>query len=102
MGRYLDAAPPGAVRVLDEVDVRFLVERQIGGNRRRIVQRKRQELRYCQTADLALTRSTRDLAALQGALPALKGLVLPPVAHVTAYAAIQPEESRPEPGAVCG
>ncbi len=95
MGRYLAAAPPGAVRVLDEVDVRFLVEQSTGGNNRRITQRQRQELAYCQTADLVLTRSARDLAALQKEMPGLNGLVLPPVAHVTDYAAIRPEESKP-------
>lgn len=95
MGRYLAAAPPGAVRVLDEVDVRFLVEQAAGGNNQRTIQRQRQELAYCRTADLILTRSTRDLAALQEKIPGLNGLVLPPVAHVTDYAAIQPEESKP-------
>lgn len=95
MGRYLTAAPPGAVRVLDEVDVRFLVEQQAGGSRPQVARRKQQELACCETADLVLTRSARDLAALQQALPRLHGLVLPPVAHVAQYAAIGPEESQP-------
>jgi glycosyltransferase involved in cell wall biosynthesis len=95
MGRYLAAAPPGAVRVLDEVDVRFLVEQAAGSNNQRTIQRQRQELAYCRTADLILTRSARDLAALQEKIPGLNGLILPPVAHVTDYAAIHPEESKP-------
>jgi glycosyltransferase involved in cell wall biosynthesis len=95
MGRYLDAAPPGAVRVLDEVDVRFLVEQQAGSRLRWIAQRRHEELAYCAAADLVLTRSARDLTALKQARPGLKGLILPPVGHVPDYAAIRPEESRP-------
>lgn len=95
MGRYLAAARPGVVRVLDEVDVRFLVERAAGHNRWWVGRRRRQELAYCQDADLVLTRSAQDLAALRQALPGLRGLVLPPVAHVTDYASIRPEASVP-------
>ena len=84
MGRYLDATPAGAVRVLDEVDVRFLVE-EATMKRRRWASRRRQELTYCREADLVLTRSRRDLSVLQEALPDLRGLVLPPVAHITEY-----------------
>lgn len=95
MGRYLTAVSRGTLRVLDEVDVRFLVEQQAGGRRQPIARRKQQELAYCQTADLVLTRSARDLAALRQALPGLNGLVLPPVAHVADYVSIKPEESEP-------
>jgi glycosyltransferase involved in cell wall biosynthesis len=80
---------------LDEVDVRYLVEQRAGGNRWQITRRRRQELAYCQAADLVLTRSARDLAVLRQALPGLNGLVVPPVAHVSAFADIRPEESQP-------
>jgi glycosyltransferase involved in cell wall biosynthesis len=96
MGHYLRAAPPGMVRVLDEVDVRFLVEQAEGRRPWRTAQRRNQELAYCRVADLVLTRSARDLAALKQAVPNLAGLVIPPVAHVAAYAAIMPEASLPD------
>jgi glycosyltransferase involved in cell wall biosynthesis len=93
MGRYLDAAPPGCVTVLDEVDVRFVVEEQAG--RRDAAARKAEELRYCRAADLVVTRSARDLAALRAHVPDLRGVVLPPVGHTAELLAIRPEESLP-------
>ena len=56
--------------------------------RRKWASRRRQELTYCREADLVLTRSRRDLSVLQEALPDLRGLILPPVAHITEYASI--------------
>lgn len=94
MGRYLDAAQAGVVRVLDEVDVRFLAEQTVM-KQRRWASRRRQELAYCRQADLVLTRSSRDLSVLQTALPDLHGLVLPPVAHVAEFVAIEPAASVP-------
>ena len=100
MGRYLSAASPGVLRVLDEVDVRFVVEQAAAAGRwwslRRAAQRRRQELAYCRAADLVLTRSARDLAVLRQACPDLAGFVLPPAAHVTSFADIHPNESEPD------
>jgi hypothetical protein len=88
MGRYLPAAPPGTVRVLDEVDVRLIVELAEAGTRplarRRALRRRDEELGYCRAAHLVLTRSPRDLDALFAAVPGLRGRVLPPVAHSAA------------------
>ena len=99
MGRYLDAAPPGVLRVLDEVDVRFLVEQAAAAGQwwlsARAALRRKQELAYCRSTDLVLTRSARDLAVLQWKCPDPVGLVLPPVAHVSAFADIRPDESEP-------
>ena len=96
LGRYLNAAPPGVLRVLDEVDVRFVVEQAAAAGRwwslMRAAQRRRQELAYCRAADLVLTRSMRDLAALRQACPNLTGFVLPPAAHVAAFSDIRSEE----------
>jgi glycosyltransferase involved in cell wall biosynthesis len=93
MGRYLDAAPPGCVTVLDEVDVRFVVDERAG--RRDAMARKAEELRYCRAADLVVTRSARDLAALCAHIPDLRGVVLPPVGHTAEFLSIRPEESLP-------
>ena len=99
MGRYLDAAPPGVLRVLDEVDVRFIVEQAAAAGRRwsmlRAAQHRQQELAYCRAADLVLTRSERDLKILRQACPDLAGFVLPPAAHVASFADIHPEECEP-------
>jgi glycosyltransferase involved in cell wall biosynthesis len=93
MGRYLDAAPPGCVTVLDEVDVRFVVDEQAG--RPDAAARKAEELGYCRAADLVVTRSARDLAALRDHIPDLRGVVLPPVGHTAEFLAIHSEESLP-------
>ncbi len=93
MGRYLDVAPPGVLRVLDEVDVRFLVEGAAGPTRRN-AQRRQRELAYCRSADLVLTRSARDLDVLRQACPGLAGMVLPPLAHAAAFADIPPTGSQ--------
>jgi glycosyltransferase involved in cell wall biosynthesis len=99
MGRYLNVAPPGVLRVLDEVDVRFVVEQAAAAGRwwslMRAAQRRCQELAYCRSADLVLTRSARDLAILRRACPDLAGFVLPPAAHVASFADIRPEECEP-------
>ncbi len=91
MGQYLDAAPPGCVTALDEVDVRFLVDERAG--RPDAAARRAEELRYCRAADLVVTRSARDLAALRDHIPDLRGVVLPPVGHTAEFLAIRPEES---------
>ncbi len=102
MGRYLHAAP-GAVRVLDEVDVRFVVESAAAGRRPwarvRAACRRTEELAYCRAAHLVLTRSARDLAVLRVALPDLQGRVLPPVAN-TAALLKAPDAGLGEPGRV--
>ena len=99
MGRYLKATPSGVLRVLDEVDVRFVVEQAAAQGRwwrlMRAAQRRRQELAYCRSADWVITRSARDLEALRQACPDLNGFVLPPAAHVAALADIRPEECEP-------
>jgi glycosyltransferase involved in cell wall biosynthesis len=95
MGRYLVAAPPGSVRVLEEVDVRFLSESNSGMPGARLMQRKQEEIRYCRAADLVVTRSTHDLEALRKEVPGLNGLVIPPVAHVDPFLDIDPAESVP-------
>jgi glycosyltransferase involved in cell wall biosynthesis len=93
MGRYLDGAPPGCVAVLDEVDVRFVVDERAG--RRDAAARKAEELRYCREADLVVTRSERDQAVLRAHIPDLRGVVLPPVGHTAEFMAIRAEESLP-------
>jgi len=97
MGAYLADGPPGALRVLDEVDVRFIVEEGAPDGLRpgRIARRKAQELAYCRQADLVVTRSARDLAVLRRHLPGLAGTVLPPIAHVADFATIEPAASQP-------
>ncbi len=94
MGRYLDDAPPGVVRVLDEVDVRFIVEE--AARVRNAARRRVEELAYCRAADLVITRSARDLQVLQAELPDLRGVIVPPVGHVTELTHITQGESQPE------
>lgn len=93
MGRYLDQAPRGCVRVLDEVDVRFIVEKAAGPGD---PARKEAELAYCRAADLVATRSARDLAALRAEIEGLRGLVLPPVGHAAEFTAITAGERHPK------
>ncbi|HET7087183.1 MAG TPA: glycosyltransferase family 4 protein, partial [Anaerolineae bacterium] len=99
MGRYLNAAPPGVLCVLDEVDVRFIVEQAAAAGRwwsmMRAARHRQQELAYCRAADLVLTRSERDLKILRQACPDLVGFVLPPAAHVALFADIRPQECEP-------
>jgi glycosyltransferase involved in cell wall biosynthesis len=95
-GRYLAAAPTGTVRVLDEVDVRFVVEEaaaQTVWARWRAARRREEELGYCDDADLVVTRSVRDRARLRAVRPGLHGLVLPPVGHVATFKAIRAAEA---------
>jgi polysaccharide biosynthesis protein PslH len=103
MGCYLSAAPPATLRVLDEVDVRFIVELGEAGQRPlarlRALRRRATELSYCRAAHLVLTRSARDLDVLRAAVPGLRGRVLPPVAHSAALLA-QPAAPLGEPGRV--
>lgn len=100
MGRYLPVAAPGTVRVLDEVDVRFVVEEAAApenDRQQRLLQRRRQEeITYCRQADLVVTRSQRDLQRLRGFLPGLTGAVLPPVGHVGQLSTIPPGAGRPD------
>jgi hypothetical protein len=103
MGRYLLDLPANTVRVLDEVDVRFIVELAEAGARPlarwRALRRQLTELGYCRAAHLVLTRSQRDLDALRTAVPGLRGQVLPPVAH-TAELLGQPATPLGEAGRV--
>lgn len=103
MGRYLPAAPASTVRVLDEVDVRFIVELAAAGARPlarwQALRRRQTELNYCRAADLVLTRSARDLDVLRATVPGLRGQVLPPVAHSAALLS-QPASALGEPGRV--
>lgn len=86
MGGYLRQALPGCVRVLDEVDVHSIVDPKPA--------LRAGELAYYRAADLVIAHSARDLAALRAEVPALRGLVIPPVGHVTDYLTIQPEASQ--------
>lgn len=99
MGRHLRAAPPGAVRVLDEVDVRWRAEAAAAAGRPwrwpTVLRRRQAELGYVRSADLVLARSAHDLAALRQAVPRVRGLVLPPVAHTAGLLRIAPGASRP-------
>jgi len=100
MGRYLRAAGPRPLRVLDEVDVSYLVAEdaaaRAGGlegpwleaRARRLRER---ELGYCRDAQLVLARSTHDAAELVAACPEVRTFVLPPVAHVREYVTIPAE-----------
>lgn len=88
MGRYLPSASPNTIRVLDEVDVRFLVEELNAPGSLWVAERKAAELDYCRQADLVITRSQRDLDVLRQQLPELNGLVIPPAANVQALLTI--------------
>ncbi|CAG1003860.1 polysaccharide biosynthesis protein PslH [Anaerolineae bacterium] len=100
-GRYLKAVDPPVLRVLDEIDVRYVVEewalqRQQQRGRLEpdeVKQRKAEELRYCQSADLVVTRSQADLDSLRQYLPGLKGFVLPPRSNVPHLLHIDPAEA---------
>jgi glycosyltransferase involved in cell wall biosynthesis len=83
MGRYLQAVSSETLRVLDEVDVRFIVEQY--ENLPGTAGRKQEELVACQTADLVVVRSQRDRDVLLQHLPQLLVQVLPPVGHVREY-----------------
>lgn len=99
MGRYLRHAPPGVVRVLDEVDVRWLVETAEARGRPwrwlRVWQRRQAERAYCRAAHLVLTRSAHDAARVRAAVPGPAVLVLPPVAHTAAFLNISPAAAQP-------
>ncbi|NDJ34996.1 MAG: glycosyltransferase [Chloroflexi bacterium] len=86
MGRFLPAVPPGTVRILDEVDVRFIVDEYAGHPQ--LAQRKQAELAACRSADLVIVRSTRDRDVLHTYLPHLHIRVVPPVAHVADYLSV--------------
>jgi glycosyltransferase involved in cell wall biosynthesis len=87
------------VRVLDEVDVRWLVDAAEARARPwrwpRALSRRRAEQRYLRAADLVLARSAHDLAELRRAVPGLCGLVLPPVAHTAELLPITAAASQP-------
>lgn len=95
MGRYLSDAPRGSIKVLEEVDVRFLAESTSKRSRYKMRRRRREELAYCRTADLVIARSNYDLDSLRVAIPDLNGLVIPPVAHVQQFLDISREGSVP-------
>ncbi|MCC7359067.1 MAG: glycosyltransferase [Anaerolineales bacterium] len=97
MGRWLPLAPRGAVRVLDEVDLRWRVEWAAARARPwrwlSVWRRRQQERAYLRLAELVVVRSARDARWLAGQGAA--ALVLPPVAHTRAFLNIPPELSRP-------
>jgi glycosyltransferase involved in cell wall biosynthesis len=99
MGRFLGASPRPMLRVLDEVEVRFVAEEDaaawgaggsVGGGGR-----KAEELAWCRAADLVLTRAEADLTLLRAHIPDLRGFVLPPAGNVARFIDILPSESEP-------
>lgn len=100
MGRYLRHAPPGVVRVLDEVDLRWRVEAADALDQPwrwpAVWQRQQAERAYCRAAHLVVTRSARDAAWVEASVPGPAVRVLPPVAHTAAFLSIAPEASQPE------
>lgn len=100
MGRYLRAAGPRPLRVLDEVDVSYLVAEDaaaragalegpwLAARARRV---RARELGYCRDAGLVLVRSAHDAGELAAACPEVRTFVLPPVAHVREYVTIPAE-----------
>lgn len=99
MGICLTASSRPIVRVLDEVEVRFLAEQSVVPQ---VGRRKQQELNYCKQADLVVTRSAYDLEVLRNEIPALNGIVLPPVGNINEFLNISPDESKPFQLLFCG
>jgi glycosyltransferase involved in cell wall biosynthesis len=99
MGRYLHASTRPMLRVLDEVDVRFLVEenaaRQGSLAPEWVAQRKADELAYCAAADRVIVRSDHDLVALKAHLPNLNGVVLRSLSGVARLLEIDPNNAEP-------
>jgi glycosyltransferase involved in cell wall biosynthesis len=99
MGRCLRLAPNRTVRVLDEVDVRFVVEAAEARRRpwqwARAARRRREEVRYLRAADLVVTRSARDLRAVQTAVGNVRVVVVPPSANTQALLSAALEAARP-------
>lgn len=99
MGRYLRAAPPGVVLVLDEVDLRWQVDAAAAHARHwrwlGVWRRRQAELAYLRAADLVLARSAHDLNALRRLVPGLCAQVLPPVGHTAELLRAVPQASRP-------
>ncbi len=99
MGRYLLDAPPGVVRALDEVDIRWRVEAAAALDQPwrwpGVWRRREAERAYCRAAHLVVTRSAHDAALLRAAVPEATTVVLPPVAHTAAFLNLPPEASRP-------
>jgi len=97
-GRYVDAAPAGAVTVLDEVDVSFrprLRAARSGWDRRQAYQARGQELALCRRFDLLLTRSASDRDVLLQALPEASIEVLQPWTHLDRFRDIRAAERQP-------
>jgi glycosyltransferase involved in cell wall biosynthesis len=99
MGRFLGASPRPMLRVLDEVEVRFVAEEDAASRGAldavAVARRKTEELAWCRAADLVLTRAEADLALLRAHIPDLRGFVLPPAGNVARFIHIQPSESVP-------
>ncbi|MBN1285515.1 MAG: glycosyltransferase [Anaerolineae bacterium] len=102
MGRYAPhACMPGCARVLDCVDVNFVVldaRRKTGGmvDRLRAApaywRERARETAYARACDLALTRSARDARALAAA-SGREALAVPPFVARTAFAAVRAEDA---------
>lgn len=105
-GRYLSATPRPLFRVLDEVDVRFLVEADEVARGMRdpadAAWRKAQELDYCAAADLVIARSQHDLGVLRAEQPDLRGFVLHSVGDVRRLLDVTPDEAAPNRIVFCG
>lgn len=105
-GGCLGVAPDSTVRILDAVEVRFLVdERAITRGEMSLhiaARRKAEELAYCRAADLVITRSEADLQALGTHIAGLNGFVLPPAGNVDQLLTITPDESLPNQLLFCG
>jgi polysaccharide biosynthesis protein PslH len=106
MGVCLTAPDRPVVRVLDEVEVRFLADQSaVGGgalSTAQADQRKQQELAYCTQADLIVTRADHDLAILREYLPTLNGFVLPPAGNIDDFLSISPDDAEPYELLFCG
>jgi len=106
MGRYLTASPHALFRVLDEVDVRFLVEADETTRGLRdpadAARRKADELASCAAADLVIARSKYDLDVLQAHVPTLQGFVLHSVGDVRRLLDVTPDEATPNRILFCG
>jgi len=97
-GRFVDAAPAGAVTVLDEVDVSFrprLRAARSDRDRRQAYQARGQELALCRRFDLLLTRSASDRDVLLQTLPEASVEVLQPWTHLDRFHDIGAAERQP-------
>jgi glycosyltransferase involved in cell wall biosynthesis len=95
---FVDAAPAGAVTVLDEVDVSFRPRLRAARTDRAYIQAyqaRRQELGLCRCFDLVLTRSAADRDTLLELLPGAAVEILQPWTHVDPFRGVRADERRP-------